>query len=112
MSERKDPTAVQATVHATVHATPRSGRRAFLGAAAVAPVAALATISATLPMTACEVSMSGRAGAVSPTSPTAVADPAGPSEAVAAVRRFSLARDVEPAIAFRPLIPVARARDL
>ena len=99
MAERKDPTL----------AAPQSGRRAFLGAAAVAPVAAFA---ATLPMTACEVSVSGRAGAVSPTAPTAIAEPAGPTEAVVAVRRFALARDVEPAIAFRPLIPAAGARDL
>ena len=107
MAERKDPIAVDAA--------PRSGRRAFLGAAAVAavaPRAALASIAVTLPMTACEVSVSGRAGAVSPTAPTAVAELAGPSEAVAAVRRFALARDVEPAIAFRPLIPTAGARDL
>jgi hypothetical protein len=100
MAERKDPSAVDA---------PRSGRRAFLGAAAVAPVAAIA---ATLSTTACEVSVSGRAGAVSPTAPTTVVEPAAPSEAVAAVRRFALARDVEPAIAFRPLIPTAGARDL
>ena len=104
MAERKDPTAV------TVAA--RSGRRAFLGAAAVAAVAPGAALAATLPMTACEVSVSGRAGAVSPTAPTAIAEPAGPTEAVVAVRRFALARDVEPAIAFRPLIPAAGARDL
>lgn len=100
MAERKDPSAVDAVP---------LGRRAFLGAAAVAPVAAIAV---SLPMTACDVSVSGRAGAVSPTAPAPVVESAGPSDAVAAVRRFALARDVEPAIAFRPLIPTAGARDL
>ncbi len=88
-----------------------SGRRAFLGVAATAPVA-IAACAASIPMTACEVSVSGRAGAVSPTVPRPTAEPTGPSEALVAVRRFALARDVEPAIAFRPLITLAGARDL
>ena len=102
MRERKIPSATDTVSDAG------AGRRAFLGVAAVAPIAALA---ASLPIAGCDVKVAGRVGPVSPVVSPA-ADPAGPGEAVVAVRRFALAREVEPALAFRPLITLAGARDL
>jgi len=97
---------------ARAHSSPSSesalaSRRAFLGAAAAVPLCGA--------VAACEMNVNAQVRSPPAPAPATSAASGAPSPgdgAIRAVRAYVLGRDVEPALAFRPLIAAGTARDL